>query len=143
MLITMVRVGVSHSLLLQHIVLVTVLRKLYSDLMRNLHMDLLNAPQASPMTSTHMNYMMNPELSWFWIRFLKNFPGQLINDFEMMQLNKKIGFWGSKNSSSVSSLVSLGIMGTLHIQEQKLQMQKWRLVIKEESCLLVCDGVYL
>ena len=31
-----------------------------SDLMKPTFDDLLNAPSSSPMTSTHMNYMMNP-----------------------------------------------------------------------------------
>ena len=56
--------------------------------------DLLNAPSSSPMTSTHMNYMMNPVIMVLDKIFEKFFPGLDKYDFDAAKLNKKIGFWG-------------------------------------------------
>ncbi len=55
----------------------------------------LNAPAHQPMTSTHMNYMMNPIIMVLDKIFDKFFPGLDKYDFDA-KLNKKIGFVGSK-----------------------------------------------
>ena len=78
------------------VVLVGVLKIINSDLMKPTFDDLLNAPSSSPMTSTHMNYMMNPVIMVLDKIFDKVLPGLDKYDFDAAKLNKKIGFWGSK-----------------------------------------------
>ena len=55
-----VSAGVSLFVATLAVVLVGVMKIINSDLMKPTFDDLLNAPSSSPMTSTHMNYMMNP-----------------------------------------------------------------------------------
>ena len=52
--------GLSLFLATLAVVLVGIMKIINSDLMKPTFDDLLNAPSSSPMTSTHMNYMMNP-----------------------------------------------------------------------------------
>ena len=52
--------GVSLFIATAAVVLVGVLKSSTLNLMKPTFDDLLNAPSSSPMTSTHMNYMMNP-----------------------------------------------------------------------------------
>ena len=98
--------------------------------------DLLNAPSSSPMTSTHMNYMMNPVIMVLDKIFEKFFPGLDKYDFDAAKLNKKIGFWGSKFFIGFILGIVIGIMGTPHPIEGVADADKWRLVIKD-GCLLV------
>ena len=55
-----VSAGVSLLVATLAVVLVGIMKIINSDLMKPTFDDLLNAPSSSPMTSTHMNYMMNP-----------------------------------------------------------------------------------
>ncbi|RXS62746.1 PTS galactitol transporter subunit IIC, partial [Streptococcus pyogenes] len=77
------------------VILVGVLKIINSDLMKPTFDDLLGTGPQSPMTSTHMNYMMNPIIMVLDKIFDKVFPGLDKYDFDAAKLNKKIGFWGS------------------------------------------------
>lgn len=78
------------------VVLVGVLKIINSDLMKPTFDDLLGAGPTSPMTSTHMNYMMNPVIMVLDKLFDKVFPGLDKYDFDAAKLNKKNWFLGIK-----------------------------------------------
>ncbi len=61
--------------------------------------DLLGTGPTSPMTSTHMNYMMNPIIMVLDKLFDKVFPGLDKYDFDAAKLNKAI------DSGALSSLL--------------------------------------
>lgn len=98
------------------VVLVGVLKIINSDLMKPTFDDLLGAGSASPMTSTHMNYMMNPVIMVLDKLFDKVFPGLDKYDFDAAKLNKKIGFWGSKFFIGMILGFVIGVMGDPHFK---------------------------
>ena len=106
--------GVSLFIATAAVVLVGVLKIINSDLMKPTFDDLLNAPSSSPMTSTHMNYMMNPVIMVLDKIFDKFFPGLDKYDFDAAKLNKRIGFWGSKFFIGFILGIVIGLMGTPH-----------------------------
>jgi PTS system galactitol-specific IIC component len=92
------------------VIFIGVLKIINSDLMKPTFNDLLNAPDTNPMTTTHMNYMMNPiimvmnniyDVLFFWLDKY---------DFDAAELNKKIGFWGSKFAIGVYLGVFIGLL---------------------------------
>ncbi|MBJ8326034.1 PTS transporter subunit IIC [Streptococcus pacificus] len=93
------------------VVLVGVLKIINSDLMKPTFDDLLNTDHNSPMTSTHMNYMMNPVIMVLDKIFDKLFPWLDKYDFDAAKLNQKIGFWGSKFFIGMALGFVIGIMG--------------------------------
>lgn len=93
------------------IVFVGVLKIINSDLMKPTFDDLLGAGPNSPMTSTHMNYMMNPIIMVLDKIFDRFFPWLDKYDFDAAKLNKKIGFWGSKFFIGMILGFVIGIMG--------------------------------
>ncbi|MGO3733220.1 MAG: PTS galactitol transporter subunit IIC [Vagococcus sp.] len=93
------------------VVFIGVLKIINSDLMKPTFDDLLNAPSENPMTTTHMNYMMNPIIMVFDKIFDKVFPWLDKYDFDAAALNKKIGFWGSKFAIGVYLGVFVGLLG--------------------------------
>lgn len=93
------------------VVFIGVLKIINSDLMKPTFDDLLNAPSSSPMTTTHMNYMMNPLIMVFDKIFDKVFPWLDKYDFDAAALNKKVGFWGSKFSIGVYLGIFVGLLG--------------------------------
>ncbi|MDY4511272.1 PTS transporter subunit IIC, partial [Streptococcus hyovaginalis] len=93
------------------IVLVGVLKIINSDLMKPTFDDLMGTGSHSPMTSTHMNYMLNPVIMIFDKIFDKFFPGLDKYDFDAAKLNKAIGFWGSKFFIGMILGFVIGIMG--------------------------------
>ncbi len=97
------------------VVLVGVLKIINSDLMKPTFDDLLGTGPQSPMTSTHMNYMMNPIIMVLDKIFDKVFPGLDKYDFDAAKLNKKIGFWGSKFFIGMALGFVIGIMGDPHV----------------------------
>lgn len=97
------------------VILVGVLKIINSDLMKPTFDDLLGTGPQSPMTSTHMNYMMNPIIMVLDKIFDKVFPGLDKYDFDAAKLNKKIGFWGSKFFIGMILGFVIGIMGDPHI----------------------------
>lgn len=138
-----VSTGVSLIIATVVIVLVGVLKIINSDLMKPTFDDLLNAPSSSPMTSTHMNYMMNPIIMVFDKFFDKFFPWLDKYDFDAAKLNKKIGFWGSKFFIGFMLGVTIGIMGTPHPIATVEEASKWSLVIKGWLSLGLTAGVCL
>lgn len=102
----------SDSLLLATglVVLIGVLKIINSDLMKPTFNDLLNAPKSNPMTSTHMNYMLNPIIMVFDKIFDKFFPWLDKYDFDAAKLNNKIGFWGSKFAIGVYLGLFIGLL---------------------------------
>lgn len=78
------------------ILLIGYLKIVNSDLMKPTFDDLLDAPSSNPMTTTHMNYMMNPVIMVFNKFFDKCLPWLDKYDFDSAKLNEKIGFWGSR-----------------------------------------------
>lgn len=78
------------------VVFLGVLKIINSDLMKPTFNDLLNAPATNPMTTTHMNFMLNPIIMVFDKLFDLLFPWLDKYDFDAAKLNSKIGFWGSK-----------------------------------------------
>ncbi|EHI69326.1 PTS transporter subunit IIC [Streptococcus ictaluri] len=103
------------------IVLVGVLKIINSDLMKPTFDDLLGTGPQSPMTSTHMNYMMNPIIMVLDKIFDKLFPGLDKYDFDAAKLNKKIGFWGSKFFIGMILGFVIGIMGDPHFTKEAIK----------------------
>ena len=87
-----------------------------SDLMKPTFNDLLDAPDENPMTTTHLNYMMNPIIMVFDKIFDKVFPWLDKYDFDSAELNKKIGFWGSHFAIGVYLGVFIGLLSQQDVQ---------------------------
>ncbi|MBO0449440.1 PTS glucitol transporter subunit IIA [Enterococcus sp. MJM12] len=92
------------------VIFIGVLKIINSDLMKPTFNDLLNAPDANPMTTTHMNYMMNPIIMVFDKIFDKVFPWLDKYDFDAAKLNSKIGFWGSKFAIGIYLGIFVGML---------------------------------
>ncbi len=103
------------------VILVGVLKIINSDLMKPTFDDLLGTGSQSPMTSTHMNYMMNPIIMVLDKIFDKVFPGLDKYDFDAAKLNKKIGFWGSKFFIGMALGFVIGIMGDPHFTVESIK----------------------
>ncbi len=82
-----------------------------SDLMKPTFNDLLDVPDTNPMTTTHMNYMMNPVNMVFDKFFDRFLPWLDKYDFDAAKLNSKIGFWGSKFAIGIYLGVFVGLLG--------------------------------
>ncbi|MCZ3622214.1 PTS transporter subunit IIC [Lactobacillus mulieris] len=78
------------------VLLIGTLKIINSDLMKPTFDDLLQTSSSNPMTTTHMNYMMNPIIMVFNKFFDKFLSGLDKYDFDSAKLNEKIGFWGSR-----------------------------------------------
>lgn len=87
-----------------------VLKIINADLMKPTFNDLLNAPESSVMTTTHMNFMMNPIIMVFDKIFDKLFPWLDKYDFDAAKLNNKIGFWGSKFAIGIYLGIFVGLL---------------------------------
>lgn len=92
------------------VVFIGVLKIINSDLMKPTFNDLLDAPDNNPMTTTHMNYMMNPIIMVFDKIFDKIFPWLDKYDFDAAKLNNKVGFWGSKFAIGVYLGIFVGLL---------------------------------
>lgn len=99
------------------VVFIGVLKIINSDLMKPTFNDLLNAPASNPMTTTHMNYMMNPIIMVFDKIFDKIFPWLDKYDFDAAALNKKIGFWGSKFAIGIYLGIFIGLLSHQGVKE--------------------------
>lgn len=93
------------------VILIGVLKIKNADLMKPTFNDLLNMSSTNPTTTTHLNFMLNPVIMIFDKIFDKVFPFLDKYDFDAAQLNKKIGFWGSKFAIGVYLGVFIGILG--------------------------------
>lgn len=92
------------------VIFVGVLKIMNSDLMKPTFNDLLDAPEQNPMTTTHMNYMMNP-LAMVLNKIIdKLFPFLDKYDFDAAKLNNMIGFWGSKFAIGIYLGVFVGLL---------------------------------
>ena len=125
------------------VVFVGILKLINSDLMKPTFDDLLNAHSSSPMTSTHLNYMMNPVIMVLDKIFDKFFPWLDKYDFDAAALNKKIGFWGSKFFIGFCLGIVIGIMGTPSPDASNEAIKNWQLVIKAWLSLGLTAGVCL
>lgn len=92
------------------VIFIGVLKIINYDLMKPTFNDLLNAPDTNPMTTTHMNYMMNPIIMVFDKIFDKLFPWLDKYDFDAAKLNSKIGFWGSKFAIGIYLGIFVGML---------------------------------
>lgn len=92
------------------VIFIGVLKIINSDVMRPTFNDLLGTGNDNPMTTTHMNYMMNPIIMVFDKIFDKLFPWLDKYDFDAAKLNAKIGFWGSKFAIGVYLGIFVGLL---------------------------------
>lgn len=92
------------------VVLVGIFKIMNSDLMKPTFNDLLGAPESNPMTTTHMNYMMNPIFMLFNKLFDRFLPWLDKYDFDATKLNSKIGFWGSRFAIGIYLGVFVGLL---------------------------------
>lgn len=93
------------------VIFVGVLGFINSDLLRPTFNDLLDAPDSNPMTTTHINYIMNPLIMALDKIFDKIFPWLDRFDFDAAKLNEKIGFWGSKFAIGCYLGIFVGLLG--------------------------------
>lgn len=92
------------------VVFIGVLKILNSDIMKPTFNDLLGSGDDNPMTTTNMNYMMNPIIMVFDKIFDKLFPWLDKYDFDAAKLNAKIGFWGSKFAIGIYLGIFVGLL---------------------------------
>ena len=92
------------------VIFIGILKIINSDLMKPTFNDLLGAGDENPMTTTHMNYMMNPIIMVFDKIFDKLFPWLDKYDFDAAKLNAKIGFWGSKFAIGIYLGIFVGLL---------------------------------
>lgn len=102
------------------VVLVGILKLINSDLMKPTFDDLLGT-KTSPMTSTHMNYMMNPLILLLDRLCDRFFPALDKYDFDAAKLNQKIGFWGSKFAIGCMLGFVIGIMGDPRLTQESMK----------------------
>lgn len=99
------------------VVFIGFLKIINSDLMKPTFNDLLNAPDDNPMTTTHMNYMMNPIIMLLDKIYDKLFSWLDKYDFDAAKLNSKIGFWGSKFAIGIYLGIFVGLLAGISVQE--------------------------
>lgn len=109
----------SHNLFIATllVILIGIMKIINSDLMKPTFNDLMNAPKTNPMTTTHMNYMMNPIIMVFDKFFDRFLPFLDKYDFDAAKLNKKIGFWGSKFAIGVYLGIFIGILSHQSVKD--------------------------
>lgn len=111
------------------VIFIGVLKILNSDLMKPTFNDLLDAPDENPMTTTHMNYMMNPIVMVFDKIIDKLLPFLDKYDFDAAKLNSKIGFWGSKFAIGIYLGLFVGLLAGMPI------MDTFQLAFTAATCL--------
>lgn len=99
------------------VVFIGVLKFINSDLMKPTFNDLLSMPEQNPTTTTHLNFMLNPIIMLFDTIFDKFFYKLDKYDFNAAELNKKIGFWGSKFAIGSYLGVFVGLLGQQPLTE--------------------------
>ena len=99
------------------VIFIGVLKIINSDLMKPTSNDLLDAPDENPMTTTHMNYMMNPIVMLFNKIIDKIFPFLDKYDFDAAKLNSKIGFWGSKSAIGIYLGLFIGLLAGMPLMD--------------------------
>lgn len=92
------------------VIFIGIMKIMNSDLMKPTFNDLLGAPEDNPMTTTHMNYMMNP-LAMLLNKIIdKVLPFLDKYDFDAAKLNNMIGFWGSKFAIGIYLGIFVGLL---------------------------------
>lgn len=99
------------------VIVIGIMKIINSDLMKPTFSDLLDAPDDNPMTTTHMNYMMNPIIMVFNKIFDKLFYKLDKYDFDSAKLNEKIGFWGSRFAIGIYLGIFIGLLSRSSVQE--------------------------
>lgn len=99
------------------VIFIGILKIINSDLMKPTFNDLLDAPDENPMTTTHMNYMMNPIVMLFNKIIDKIFPFLDKYDFDAAKLNSKIGFWGSKSAIGIYLGLFIGLLAGMPLMD--------------------------
>lgn len=99
------------------VLVIGVLKFRNADLMNPTFSDLLDAPPESPMTTTHMGYLINPIVMIFDKTFDKFFGWLDKYDFDASELNEKIGFWGSRFMIGIYLGIFIGMLGGISFQE--------------------------
>ncbi|MEK6189862.1 MAG: PTS glucitol transporter subunit IIA [Carnobacterium alterfunditum] len=99
------------------VIFIGVLKFINSDLMKPTFNDLLNMPEENPTTTTHLNFMLNPIIMLFDTIFDKFFYKLDKYDFNAAELNKKIGFWGSKFAIGSYLGIFVGLLGQQSVTE--------------------------
>ena len=99
------------------VIFIGVLKILNSDLMKPTFNELLDAPDENPMTTTHMNYMMNPIVMVFDKIIDRLFPSLDKYDFDAAKLNSKIGFWGSKFAIGIYLGLLVGFLAGMKLMD--------------------------
>lgn len=106
--------GAPLVVVLLFIALLVVLKLINADLMKPTFNDLLGDP-SSLMTSSHLNYMINP-LVMLLDRLYSLCLGWLDRiDIDAAALNNRIGFAGSRFATGMYIGVFVGLLGRLHI----------------------------
>lgn len=111
------------------VIFVGILKIINSDLMKPTFNELLDAPDENPMTTTHMNYMMNPIVMVFDKIINKLFPSLDKYDFDAAKLNSKIGFWGSKFAIGIYLGLFIGLLAGMGL------MDTFQLAFTAATCL--------
>lgn len=93
-----------------------ILKFINSDLMKPTFNDLMNS-DGSPMTSTHMNYLMNPI-----VMVLNDLCTLLVPKIDNINLNsakfnKTVGFWSSKFATGFFVGVLIGLFGQIPVKD--------------------------
>lgn len=93
-----------------------ILKFINSDLMKPTFNDLMK-DQNSPMTSTHMNYLMNPIVMLLNDICTLIIPGIDKINFDSAKLNKAVGFWSSKFATGFFMGILIGLMGRINAKD--------------------------
>ncbi|AKP04004.1 PTS glucitol transporter subunit IIA [Companilactobacillus farciminis] len=92
-----------------------ILKFINSDLMKPTFNDLMN-DQKGPMTSTHMNYLMNP-IVMLLDEICNLIPGIDKVNFNSTKLNKAVGFWSSKFATGFFLGILIGLFGQISLKD--------------------------
>lgn len=117
------------------VILIGILKIINSDLMKPTFNDLLDVPDTNPMTSTHMNYMMNP---WIMIfdKFFDKFLGGLDKyDFDSAKLNEKLGFWGSRFAIGIYLGIFISLLSGTNFGTTKGWVSMFTLSFVAATCM--------
>lgn len=92
------------------VVFIGVLKFINSDLIKPTFHYLLDTPETTPTTTTHMNFLLNPFVMLLDELVSKLFPAIDKYDFDAAALNNKVGFLGSKFAIGAFTGAIIGIM---------------------------------
>lgn len=99
------------------VIIIGIMKFINADIMKPTFNYLLDMPDSNPTTTTHLNFMLNPVIMLFDKIFDKIFPFIDKYDFDATELNKKIGFWGSKFAIGFYLGIFVGILGKQSVKD--------------------------